>query len=337
MNQSKPSFSKQVFFWPSKNIALAIPIILILGFLTGILVDTTSLKPYILPITVLMIYPTMIGFKAKEVLNLSEGKLLVTVMGLNFLVIPTLAYLLGVGFLLQDPQLFAGLAITALLPTSNMTIAFTMLAKGNVPASIKMTTIGLLLGSILAPGYLYLMVGKYVPVDILLTLKTIVLVIVIPLIFGMITYNFIVKRYSQEHFQKQIKPFLPASSTWGMMFIIFISMSINAKRIAGHLDIFAIAFGVQLVFYSMNYILAILIARRFFSEKDGLTLVFSTVLRNLSISIGLAATAFGSNAALMVSLAFLIQGQVAAWFIRLNEKYGLLRREKLAQQTTKPL
>jgi len=324
MHHTKPGFIKPLFFWPSKNIALAIPLVLLLGFLTGILVDTSTLRQFILPITVLMIYPTMIGFKANEVFNLSHGKLLVTVMLLNFLLIPALAYLLGTQFLLNDPQLFTGLAITALLPTSNMTIAFTMLSKGNVPAAIKMTTIGLLLGSFLAPWYLYFMVGKYVPVDILATVKTISIVIIIPLLFGMLTYNYLLRKYSQERFQKQIKPYLPAASTWGMVLIVFISMSMNAKRIASHLDIFAVAFAVQLIFYGVNYIIAIIIGRNLFEEKDSLTLVFSTVLRNLSISIGLAAAAFGSNAALMVSLAFLIQGQAAAGFIKLNQKYHLL-------------
>jgi arsenite transporter len=331
MEKNTFSFWRKFIFWPSKYIALVIPLTLVIGFITGILIDTTSLKQYILPITVLMIYPTMIGFKAKEIMNLSQGKLLLTVMLLNFLVIPGFAYLLGIGFLLEDPQLFAGLAITALLPTSNMTIAFTMLAKGNVPASIKMTTIGLLLGSFLAPWYLYLMVGKYVPVDILMTLKTVALVILLPLVFGMLTYRYLMKKYTQEQFQKQIKPYLPAASSWGMVLIIFISMSMNSRRIASHLEIFAIAFLVQLIFYTLNYLLAIYMGRTFFKEKDALTLVFSTVLRNLSISIGLAATAFGSNAALMVSLAFLIQGQAAAWFIKVNEKYGLLRKERKVQ------
>lgn len=330
MSQAKTGFLKRLFFWPSKNIPYAIPIALLIGFITGILVDTSSLKQLILPITMLMIYPTMIGFQAKEVFNLSHGKLLITVMILNFLFIPALAYLLGTQLLLNDPQLFAGLAITALLPTSNMTIAFTMLAKGNLPASIKMTTFGLLLGSILAPWYLYLMVGKYVSVDILVTIKTIALVIVIPLIVGMLTYNYLLKAYSQEYFAKQIKPYLPSASTWGMMLIIFISMSMNAKRIASHLDIFALAFFVQLLFYVINYGVAILIGRKLFEEKDSLTLVFSTVLRNLSISIGLAATAFGANAALMVSLAFLIQGQAAAGFIKLNQKYSLLRAKNIS-------
>ncbi|MDT3700126.1 MAG: hypothetical protein RO469_11940 [Thermincola sp.] len=118
---------KNIFFWPSKNVAKAIPVILLLGFSMGMVIDTSLLKNFILPVTVLMIYPTMIGFKLKEVLNLSQGRLMSTIMFLNFLVIPVVAYFLGVGFLLKEPELFAGLAITALLPTGNMTIAFTML------------------------------------------------------------------------------------------------------------------------------------------------------------------------------------------------------------------
>lgn len=329
MDKPKVNILKRIFFWPSKNIALAIPFLLIFGFLVGLLVDTSELKVYILPITVLMIYPTMIGFKLQEVLNFSHGKLLLTALILNFLMIPIIAYLLGIGFLLKDPQLFAGLAITSLLPTGNMTIAFTMLAKGNVPAAIKMTTLGLLLGSLLAPWYLLVMVGKYVPVDVWLTLKTIALVILLPLIIGLITYTLLLKRYSPEEFQAKIKPFLPAASSWGMFLIIFISISMNAPRIAARLDIFLTALLVQLGFYGLNYLLATFVGRTFFGEKDALTLVFSTVLRNLSISIGLAATAFGPNAALMVSLAFLIQQQAAAWYIKFNERYAFLRRKQV--------
>lgn len=47
-------------------------------------------------------------------------------------------------------------------------------------------------------------------------------------------------------------------------------------------------------------------------HQDGLSLLYSTVLRNLAISIGMAAGMFGSQAAFMVSLAFLIQPIAAA-------------------------
>ncbi|KAF1084300.1 Sodium Bile acid symporter family protein [Sporotomaculum syntrophicum] len=324
MQQAKTGLAKQLFFWPSKNISSAILTALISGFLVGLWIDTTPLKQLLPPIIFMMIYPTMIGFKIQEILSISNGKLLATVMLLNFLLIPVFAYLLGTQFLLNDPQLFAGLAITALLPTSNMTIAFTMLAQGNVTASIKATTLGLLLGSLLAPWYLYLMVGRYVPVDILFTLKTIALLILVPMLLGILTYRYLMQRFSTEFFQQQIKPYLPAASAWGIIPIIFISISMNSPRIASQLDMIVVAFTVQLVFYVINYLIAILVGRKLFDEKDSLSLVFSTVLRNLSISIGLAAAAFGTNAALMVSLAFLIQGQAAAVFMKLNKKHRLL-------------
>lgn len=327
-NKKNEHLLKKILFLPSRNTAVVIPLVLVLGFVTGLLVNTTGLKNFILPVTVLMIYPTMIGFKLNEVFNFSHGKLMLTAVMINFLIIPLLAYVLGVTFLLRDAQLFAGLVITSLLPTSNLTIAFTMLAKGNVPGAVKLTTTGLLLGSLLAPLYLSVIVGKYLPIDLLGTLKTIAEVVLVPLILGVLTYWAILKRYSQEQFQKKIRPYLPTTSAWGMIFIVFSSISMNAPRMASHLDILAVALLVQLAFFCINYVVSILIGRALFKQEDALTLVFGTALRNLAIAIGLAASAFGPNAALMVSLAFIIQPQAAAWFIKLNEKYDLFTPRK---------
>lgn len=79
-----------------------------------------------------MIFPTMIGFQPKFLIKLSYGKLTIVALALNFLLIPLIVLIIGKSLLTGNPQLFAGLAISALLPTSNMTIAFTMLARGNV-------------------------------------------------------------------------------------------------------------------------------------------------------------------------------------------------------------
>ena len=315
---------KTIFFLPARQTALVIPFVLITGFVVGLLVDTSGLKTIILPVTMLMIYPTMIGFRLGEVLNLRQSKLMLTASLVNFVVIPAIAFVLGRTFLLDDPQLFAGLIITALLPTSNLTIAFTMLAKGNVPGAIKLTTIGLLLGSLLTPLYLTVMVGQYLPIDLLGTLKTITFVILIPLVAGVLTYRLLMKKMTPEAFAKRLKPVLPATSSWGMVLIVFSSVSMNASRIAHHLDIFFEAILVQLGFFLLNYLIAVLAGRFFFKREDALALVFGTALRNLAIAMGLAASVFGPNAALMISIAFLIQPQAAAWFIRLNEKFGWL-------------
>ena len=315
---------KRLFLSPSQDLPITYTIALASGFVVGLVTDTTPLAAFILPAAVLTIYPNMIGFKMGEILNLSHGRLLCTSLAINFTLVPLLAYLLGTLFLLRDPQLFAGLAIASLLPTSNMTIAFTMLAKGNVPAAVKLTVISLVLGSLLTPWYLLLMVGKYVPVDILQTLETVGIVVFLPLIMGTTTYSLLLRRYSPQEIQEKFMPYCPAMTTWGIVYIIFVSISVNAHRIVSQADLLLHGLLVQIAFYAANYALSIGLGRRFFGQKDALALVFATVLRNLSISIGLAATAFGANAALMVSLAILIQGQTAAWFVRLNERLEIL-------------
>ncbi|MEG6615799.1 bile acid:sodium symporter [Peptococcaceae bacterium 1198_IL3148] len=315
---------KKLFLLPSRKLSVTIPIVLLVGFITGLFVETTPLKKHILLVTVLMIYPTMIGFKLKEIANFSHGKLILTAMGINFIVIPAVAYLLGTTFLLADPQLFAGLAIAALLPTANMTIAYTMMAKGNVAAAIKLTVTGLILGSLLAPWYLLVMVGQYIHIDILATLKTILMVIMLPLVLGITTYSLLLRKMTEEEFRKSVKPFLPAASAWGMVYIIFTSISMNAQRIIDSMNIFVVAFMVQILFYAINYLISISVGRLFFNQSDAYALVLGTSLRNLSTAIGLAVSSFGANAALMVSLAFLIQGQAAAMFISLNTKYHFL-------------
>lgn len=316
-----------LFLLPSRNIVVTIPLVLTVGFVTGLFMDTSVLKNYLLPVTILMIYPTMIGYKFNEIINLNHTRLLVAASIINFVLVPMLAYILGVVFLLRDPQLFAGLAIASLLPTSNMTIAFTQFARGNIPAAIKLTVISLVLGSVAVPWYLLAMIGSYITIDVFAILKTVTVVIFLPLLMGFATYYFWLKKYTREEFNKSVKPLLPAVTAWGMVYMMFTGISTNAQMIVSQPGLMFIAITVWVVFYFLNYLMAVKIGKCYFCREDALTLVFGTVLRNLAISIGLAATAFGVTAAFMVSLAFLFQGQSAAWFIRVNEKYKILPGE----------
>ena len=66
-----------------------------------------------------------------------------------------------------------------------------------------------------------------------------------------------------------------------------------------------------------------LIGKKFFSPADGKALVFGTVMRNLTIALGLAVSLFGKDGteiALIIALAFIIQVQGAAWYVKLTPK-----------------
>ncbi|MCB2194104.1 MAG: arsenic resistance protein, partial [Deltaproteobacteria bacterium] len=55
---------------------------------------------------------------------------------------------------------------------------------------------------------------------------------------------------------------------------------------------------------------------------EAIALVYGTVMRNLSIALALAMGAFGpqgSEAALVIAVAYIIQVQSAAWYVRFTE------------------
>lgn len=173
--------------WLSKNLSLSIPLFMVLGLITGLLLPAQSLSVLIMPLTMLMVYPMMVGLKAKQLLVAGENKVQWLALAINFILIPLMAFGLGRIFFSEHPALALGLLLAALLPTSGMTISWTGFAKGNVPAAIKLTVIGLFLGSLLTPFYVQGLLGASIPVQLGPVFLQILLFIALPLLAGQLT------------------------------------------------------------------------------------------------------------------------------------------------------
>ncbi|WP_456387143.1 arsenic resistance protein [Desulfolithobacter sp.] len=319
---------RNLLTFPARHLALVIPVVLFSGLATGLFLDTSALKTCILPVTILMIYPAMIGFQPGDLFSLKEKKLMLCNLGLNFVVLPIWALLIGRTLLAGQPDLFAGLLIISVIPGGNMVVSFTMMFKGNVPASLKMAATNLILGSFLAPVYLYALAGTTVSVDVAHLVRTISLVIFVPLVMGISTYRWLMRYYSEEEFRQHIRPLLPGLSSWGLVYILFTSISMKAPMILGCPTLLIQGLGGLLLFYFGVLVFTVFLARSLFDRRDGITLFLNGVLRNLAISIGLAVTAFGSRTAMMVALAFLFQQQIAVWFWKLDSRWSFLARKQ---------
>lgn len=105
----------KVIGWLSKNLSLSIPIFLVLGFITGLSTNTDSLAILIAPLTLLMVYPMMVGVKPKQLLHPGNNAVQVWALVINFAIIPFIAYGLGRVFFSEEPALALGL----LLPSSD--------------------------------------------------------------------------------------------------------------------------------------------------------------------------------------------------------------------------
>ena len=307
-----------------KNLIIAIPIAMALGLLTGSLISPQFLKISILPLTILMIYPMMVSLNLGSVFSRCDLKLQGTTQLINLIVFPLLAFGIGQLFLSDRPLVAFGLLLIGLLPTSGMTISWTGFAKGNVPIAIKMTLIGLVLGAVITPLYGSVLMGKTVSIPLLRTFRQIALVVFVPMVLGFLTQWLLKKKYGAEKFNKKFKPKFPLVSTLGVLGIIFVAMSLKAKAIlADPTDIFILLIPL-VVFYGLSFTLTSLIGKLFFNRPDSIALVYGSVMRNLSIALAIALTVLGgeqgAEVAIIISIAFIVQVQSAAWYLKLSDR-----------------
>lgn len=309
--------------WLSKNLSLSIPLFLLLGLAAGLTLPTENLSVLIAPLTLLMVYPMMVGVKPKQLLVGGDNAVQIWAIAINFMFIPLIAFLLGRIFFAEQPELALGLLLASLLPTSGMTISWTGFAKGNLPAAIKLTLVGLFLGSLLTPFYVKVLLGSEIPVKLGLVFQQILLFIAIPLIAGQITRTFLVRKHGVETFQKKYAPQFPPFSSLGVLGIVFVAMALKGPDLLESPSLVLRLLVPLLILYSINYVVSTLIARKRLNRGDGIALVYGTVMRNLSIALALSMTAFGeagAQAALLIALAYIIQVQSAALYVKFSEK-----------------
>lgn len=306
----------------TKNLSIAIPVALAMGLVFGLLFPADGLRALIVPLTFLMVFPMMVGLKLGQLAERGGARLQLTAQALNFAVIPFVAYLLGKLFFPDQPFAALGLLLAALLPTSGMTISWTGMAGGNLPAAIKMTVLGLILGSLAAPFYLLWLIGAEVPIALGTVFLQIGVVVALPLAAGQATRIWLLHKHGQAGFQKIWAPKFPPFSTLGVLGIAFVAMALQAQRLAANPGELVLLIMPLLLLYLFNFTLSTLVGRAFFPRGDGIALVYGTVMRNLSIALALAMNVFGpagTQAALVIALAYVVQVQSAAWYVKLTD------------------
>ncbi len=302
----------------SKHLVALIPAAMAAGLAAGTAVDLAPLSVLVLPMTMLMVFPMLVNFRLGDIAAGKDSKAVGLAMGLDFLVLPLVAWGLAHLFFGEEPALFVGMVLAGLFPTSGMTISWTGFAKGNVAAAVKMTVIGLIAASLLAPFYLKALAGAVVPVDLVEVLKTVLLVVGVPMFAGQVTRSALLHGMGAEAFKTRVVPVLPGISTLGVLAIVFLAIGLKAKMIVGRPELLLMVAVPLLLFYAANFALSTLVGRALLPRGDAIALVYGTVMRNLSIALGIAIASFGPEAALVLAAAYIVQVQAAAWYVKLT-------------------
>lgn len=304
----------------SKNLVVLVPAAMLAGLIVGLVVDLSAAKSLILPLTMMMVYPMLVNFKPSQALSLKDGRAVGIAMLLNFVAFPLLAWILAWAFFEDNPALFVGMLLVGLFPTSGMTISWTGLAGGNVAAAVKMTVVGLLAAAVLSPLYLVVLAGAVVDVDVLAVAQTVLLVVFVPMLAGVLTRRLLVSRMGRKRYKQEIAPVFPGLSTLGVLAIVFLAIGMKAPMIAAEPLLLALVAIPLLIFYILAFATATVVGRRTVSRCDSVAVVYGSVMRNLSIALGIAVASFGPEAALVLAGAYIVQVQGAAWYVKVSER-----------------
>lgn len=319
----------------NKNLIYAIPLSMLGGLLFGVSVDVAvagKLKMLIIPLTFLMVYPMMVALNIKHLQQGLNVQLQITAQFINFAVVPFIALLLGRWFFPDQPYMALGLLLAALLPTSGMTISWTGFAKGNMGAAINMTVIGLTLGSLATPFYVSWLFGETVDVNFTKVMSQIFFIVFLPMALGFVTRHILLQKYTLPQFKEKIAPRFPGVSTLGVLGIVFVAMALKSQTIIESPAELLVIFIPLLLLYLINFAISTTIGKFLFDRGDGIALVYGTVMRNLSIALAIAINSFGeagADAALVIALAYIIQVQSAAWYVKFTDGiFGSVVKEK---------
>ncbi|WP_394268565.1 bile acid:sodium symporter family protein [Anaerococcus nagyae] len=143
----------------------------------------------------------------------------------QFTIMPLLAWLLAITFHVNK-DIALGIILVGSCPGGTASNVITHIAGGDVSMSVSMTILSTLLAPIVTPALVYLLAGRWVDVSIIAMFKSVVKVILLPVLLGIS-----IKKINPTSVSKS-KDVFPLISSLAIILIISGIIGANADKIA---------------------------------------------------------------------------------------------------------
>jgi ACR3 family arsenite efflux pump ArsB len=322
----------KVLNWIKKNLAVLIPVMLILGLLNGHWNPMEYSRVICVSALLIMIFPVFINLEFNKGLKeFSNSKwIIVSTSLVNFVLYPLIAYGIGWIFLRNEPAMWLGLVLLSLIPTSGMTINWTYFTKGNMASIMAIVSAGIILSVIVLPfGIPYinahLMGDGTVNVDKQVILEKLFFIIVIPVIFGYVARKIIIKIKGYEFFQK-MKPVNGGISALGVIIVSFLVMSLKINQsILNEPEILLKALIPVTLFYILIFSISHFLGNFLYGKENAKAFFFGTAARYHVITLGVALGTYQEYdflglITIMIALGLAIQIPALAFYAKYLQK-----------------
>ena len=271
-------------------------------------VRNMNIKPISVAAVFIMLYPMLTGMVVERVKKAKGNyKLILTTLFFAFFVASGTAFVISRTVLAHYPDLALGIILVGAIPCSNMLIGWTGIADASVEDALIIAVVGLLLIPVLSPLIIRFSGGAIVPVDLKLLVINLLLYILVPLVLGYYTRQWILKSRGKDYFM-EIKKFFPGISALGILIIVFFSVAKVARIVIQQPIVFLLVAGGLFAYYIVQTLLSVGTAKLLGLKYEyGMILILGATASSQAISLALAATMFSSLTVFALSFKPILQ------------------------------
>lgn len=300
--------------WLGGHMFIGVLSALFLGFLIT-LPDAPALNTLAVVLFSYMTFVTALGTSLRDFLQvLNKPWIPLWSLFLIHIIVPLVAWIMGLVFYPGDFAMRLGFLISASIPIGVTSIIWTSVARGDVALALVVVTLDTLIVPIWIPTFFSLIVGKTIHIDFWHLLLQLLWMVTIPSIVGMVVND--MTHGKMLGFSRSVGGFTAKLS---MFIVVFINSAMIAPQVrwsSSLVKMLAVLFILATAGYALGYLGSLVLRNR--QPEKVATMVYNVGMRNISFGAVLAIGYFSPAVAIPVTLAMLYQQPLAAivsyWF-----------------------